>query len=119
MKGKNIIAFFVIANLIAFVSADFIQSESIKMEESKSRVEVKTGSEMGGGFKQMTAEEVKIEKIDIQPTTTYLSPEVKKRQQFKYFNNTYTYITFRPSFLKTEEGGKKPNLKSLWNDDIV
>ena len=48
-----------------------------------------------------------------------MSPEVKKRQQFKYFNNTYTYITFRPSFLKTEEGEKKPNLKSLWNDDIV
>ena len=89
------------------------------MEESKSRVEVKSGSELGGGFKQMSAEEVKIEKIDITPTTTYVSPEVKKRQQFKYYNNTYTYITFRPSFLKTEEGGKKPNLKTLWNDDIV
>ena len=66
MKGKYIIAFFVIANFIAIASADFeggFKTESIKMDEAK--VEVRKGGEMGGGFKAMSAEDVKIEKIDI------------------------------------------------------
>ena len=71
-----------------------------------------------GGFTKMNTEEIKIEKIDIQPTNTYVSPEIKQRQQFKYFNNTYTYITIRPAFLKTE-AGEKTNLRAFWNNDLL
>ena len=33
-----------------------------------------------GGFTKMNTEEIKIEKIDIEPTSTYVSPEIKQRQ---------------------------------------
>ena len=66
----------------------------------------------------METNDVKIEKIDIQPTTTYISPEVKRRAAFKHFNNTYTYITIRQSFMKTDTGERR-NLRSMWNNDFV
>ena len=66
----------------------------------------------------MSTEDVKIEKVDIKPTTTYMSPEVKKKAAFKYYNNTYTYITFRPSSLKDDQG-EKTNIRAIWNNDIV
>ena len=66
----------------------------------------------------METSDVKIEKIDIQPTSTYISPEVKRRQQFKHYNNTYAYISIRPSFLKAENGERK-SLRQLWNNDFV
>ena len=66
----------------------------------------------------METSDVKIEKIDIQPTSTYISPEVKRRQQYKHYNNTYVYISIRPSFLKAENGERK-SLRQLWNNNFV
>ena len=66
----------------------------------------------------MEASDLTLEKIDIKPTTSYVSPEVKKRAQFKFYNNTYTYITIRQDFAKTEDGERR-NLRALWNDNFV
>jgi hypothetical protein len=33
-------------------------------------------------------------------TTGYVSEEVKKQQEFKYYNNTNLYVTFRDKYIK-------------------
>ena len=69
-----------------------------KMEASNVQFETKT----------ITPEVVDVsseESIKITPVTldaksnTYVSPEVKKSQQFKFYNNTYMYVTFREEFV--------------------
>ena len=49
---------------------------------------------------------------------TYTSPEVQRLKEFKYYNNTYAYITIREKFA-VKEDGEKVSLRSLWNDNIV
>ena len=93
-----------------------MKTSNVKVDSSDVKIEKNEGGP--GGFTKMNTEEIKIEKLDISPSQTYVSPEVKKKQAFKYFNNTYTYITFRQSQMKTD-GGEKINLRFFWNNDII
>ena len=36
-------------------------------------------------------------------SNVWVSPEVQKRQQFKYYNNTYVYLSVREDFLSKED----------------
>ena len=48
----------------------------------------------------------------------YVSPEVQKEKEFKYYNNTYAYITMRDSYMVDAEGEKKQP-RTIWFDDVV
>ena len=65
----------------------------------------------------MSADEIKIEQIDLKPYQSYVSPEVKAKQQFKYFNNTFIYISIRPEFTK-KDSESKLNLRQFWTSDL-
>jgi len=53
-------------------------------------------SGLDDGFKVTRGEEsdIKVEAVDLQ-MSGYVSPEVTKRGQFKHYNNTYVYVSFR------------------------
>ena len=56
------------------------------------------------GFKVTKGEDsdIKVEQVDI-AMTGYVSPEVLKRQEFKYYNNTYVYVSFRNKFIVSDD----------------
>lgn len=57
--------------------------------------------EMGVDFHEVT-DEIKMETIEIndhEGFNSYVSPEVKRKAQFKFFNNTYMYVSFREEFI--------------------
>ena len=56
--------------------------------------------------------------ITVPESQTYVSPEVQRVKEFKFYNNTYAYITIREKFA-VQEDGEKASLRSLWNDNIV
>ena len=56
--------------------------------------------------------------ITVPESQTYVSPDVQRMKEFKFYNNTYAYITIREKFT-VQEDGEKVSLRSLWNDDIV
>ena len=53
---------------------------------------------------EMESFDVKFDSYKIPESQTYTSPEVEKKKAFKYYNNTYTYITIREKFTTTKDG---------------
>ena len=57
---------------------------------------------MGADFQDVT-DQLKMEVIEMKEGSdgfhSYVSPELKKQQQFKFFNNTYMYVSFREKFI--------------------
>ena len=52
-----------------------------------------------------------------------MSPEVKKQQSYKYYNNTYMYVTFREEFLTKPGtisiGDDKKSPRDLYQDVVL
>ena len=46
------------------------------------------------------------------------SAEEQPEDEFKYFNNSYAYVTFRRNFLD-DESGTKGNMRQFWNKEIM
>ena len=83
--------------LALLIRAEWTEAGTVKTETMKvEQVDIKEGKDFGGGFRQMSADEIKIEQIDLKPHQSYVSPEIKARAQFKYYNNTFVYISIRP-----------------------
>ena len=72
----TLVTFFVITTLAAFASAQ--EFKTMDLDSADVKFEEVTNGE--GKFRKMETSDIAIEKIDIQPTSTYISPEVKRRQ---------------------------------------
>ena len=77
--------------------------------------------ESGVDFKEVSSDNVKIESIQVKAGengfNSYQSPELKRKQVFKHYNNTYMYVSFREQFIaKSEEEVKadKQTVRELY-----
>ena len=54
-------------------------------------------------------------------TQTYISPEAKRRQEYKYYNNTNIYISFREDFLPNInlKGGARELFEHVIQDELA
>lgn len=82
-----------------FASEREIEFEKITSDSKGS--DVKVESQPFEGTWRDARDEIKIERMTIESETfkSYESPEVKKERNFKYFNNTYMYVSFRETFV--------------------
>ena len=56
-------------------------------------------------------ENVKVESVEMDQSQVYISPESKRQNQYKFYNNTRLYVTFRNEFLQ-EPLPDEPQLKA-------
>ena len=69
-------------------------------------------------------EEVKIEQIKLDSKsnkfTTYQSPELKRQQNFKHYNNTYMYVSFRQKSLDERQAdGSQTTSAQLYQTAVL
>ena len=73
-------------------------------------------------------ENVKVESVEMDQSQVYISPETKRQNQYKFYNNTRLYVTFRKEFLQEplpdepqSKADKRAKLKvkTLYNSVII
>jgi putative alpha-1,2-mannosidase len=84
------------------MSTDSINFETVKNEEIFSE-----------------SSNVTVESVDLGMSQTYYSPEAKKRQEYKFYNNTNIYVTFRKNHVPlSENGGAKHIFQVIIMDEL-
>jgi len=59
---------------------------------------------------------MRAEKVEFNDENSYVSPEVLAQREYKYYNNTYLYISIRDQFLG--DGDKGGEVRKLYNNLI-
>lgn len=89
---------FVLVSL-AFLQTLVVGEEEISASRS-TKINAKTTTEsMGHAIDPAT---VKLVTNQQDLSTVYMSPELKAKQNFKFYNNTFLYVTIRDSYLKSD-----------------
>ena len=103
-------AFVLLITLVCQISfAEEVEQASVKMTE--------TPSDM---FEDST-DEIKVQTISVEDIggESYISPEVKRAQEYKYYDNTYLYVTLRSSYLVKQNGEPVTNaVRSFYNNKV-
>jgi len=72
---------------------------------------------------QEVKDEIKVERIKMEPGMfkTYESPETKKERNFKFYNNTFMYVSFRDQYVAKagEVTTERMNVRSLYQEVVA
>ena len=54
-----------------------------------------------------TTAKISSEKVTLHPASSYQSKQVQEQKKYKYYNNTYLYVSFRKQFYEVDADGNK------------
>ena len=62
---------------------------------------------------------IRIISSEVDSSTVYMSPEMKAKQNYRYYNNTFLYVTLREPYLKlTSEAGESNIVRNYFSNNI-
>ena len=76
-------------------------------------------------MEEVSADDIKIETVQMDPNTfkTMKSSETKRQQNYKFYNNTYMYVSFREKFVlkpdQVDESGERKSVRDLFKSNVV